>query len=89
LPVAAGSVVVPLSALTAEGDRSRVWVVDTASATVTPRTVTLGRVAPDGVRVLDGLKPGDRVVTAGVQFLTPGKKVALPADTAAAPAPAH
>ncbi len=87
VPVAAGSVVVPLSALTAEGDRSRVWVVDTASATVAPRAVTLGRVAPDGVRVLDGLKPGDRVVTAGVQFLTPGKKVALPSETAAAPVP--
>ena len=88
VPVAAAAVQVPLSALTSEGGRSRVWIVDTATATVSPRDVTLGRVAPDGVRVLDGLKPGDRVVTAGVQFLTPGKKVALPAEPAAVAAPA-
>ena len=87
VPVAAGSVVVPLSALAEAAGRPRVWVVDTATATVEPRGVTLGRVTPEGVRIVDGLKPGERVVTAGVQFLTPGKKVALPAETAAAPAP--
>ena len=91
VPVAAGSVVVPLSALTSEGGRPRVWILDTATATVTPREVTLGRVAPEGVRIVDGLAPGDRIVTAGVQFLTPGKKVALPPApaAAAAAAPSH
>lgn len=89
VPVAAGSVVVPLAALAEAGGRPRVWVVDTATATVQPRDVTLGRVAPEGVRILDGLKPGDRIVVAGVQFLTPGKKVALPAETAATAAPAR
>lgn len=88
VPVAAGSVVVPLSALAAEGGTNRVWVVDTATATVMPRDVILGPVAPEGVRILSGLTPGDRVVTAGIQFLVPGKKVALPAETAAA-TPAH
>ncbi|WP_333824829.1 efflux RND transporter periplasmic adaptor subunit [Pinisolibacter sp.] len=88
VPVAVGSVVVPLSALGEDAGKPRVWIVDTATASVAPRAVTLGRVAPQGVRILDGLKPGDRIVTAGVQFLTPGKKVALPADTAAA-APTH
>ena len=89
VPVAAGSVVVPLAALAGAPGTPRVWIVDTASATVAPRDVTLGPVTGDGVRILDGLKPGDRVVTAGVQFLTPGKKVALAADAAAvAPAAA-
>jgi RND family efflux transporter MFP subunit len=84
VPVAAGSVVVPLAALAEGAGHPRVWIVDTATATVQPRDVDLGRVTPDGVRIVAGLKPGDRVVTAGVQFLTPGKKVALPADAAPA-----
>ena len=88
VPVAAGSIVVPLSAL-AEGDgKPRVWVVDPATATVAPRDVALGPVAPRGVRVLSGLEPGDRVVTAGVQFLVPGKKVSLDDAALAAAAPA-
>jgi len=77
-PVAEDAVVVPLSALAEEGGRSRVWIVD-ATATAQPRDVTLGPVVPDGVRVVSGLKPGDVVVTAGVQFLVPGKKVRLAA----------
>lgn len=91
VPVAAGSVVVPLAALDGAPGAARLWIVDTATATVEPRAVSLGPVAGDGVRILSGVKPGDRIVTAGVQFLTPGKKVALPAETAAAApaAPAH
>lgn len=84
VPVAAGSVVVPLTAVAGEPGRPRVWIVDTATATVRPRDIVLGPATDDGVRVLDGLAPGDRVVTAGVQFLTPGKKVALPAEPAVA-----
>lgn len=87
VPVVAGSMVVPLTALAGAPGAPRVWIVDMVAATVQPRDVTLGPVTPEGVRVLDGLKPGDRVVTAGVQFLTPGKKVALPADVAASAAP--
>lgn len=83
VPVARGSVVVPLTAL-AEGDgKSRVWIVDAASATVQPRDVTLGPVAGDGVHVVSGLKSGDVIVTAGIQFLTPGKKIRLPEAAAA------
>ena len=88
VPVAAGSVVVPLAALAGTGASPRVWLLDTATATVTPRDVVLGPVTPGGIRILDGLKPGDRVVVAGVQFLTPGRKVALAAETSGAAAPA-
>ena len=82
VPVAEGAIVVPLAALAQGEGHSRVWVVDTASATVQPRDVTLGPVVPEGVRVVSGLKTGDVVVTAGVQFLVPGKKVRLPAAVA-------
>lgn len=87
VPLAAGVVVVPLAALSADAGKPQVFVVDTATSTVAPREVTLGPVAPQGVRVVSGLKPGDRVVTAGVQFLTPGKKVLLSDEAVASAAP--
>lgn len=77
VPVARDSVVVPLAALVRGEGRPRVWIVDPATATVQPREVTLGPVDTDGVHVDAGLKPGDVVVTAGVQFLIPGKKIRL------------
>lgn len=90
VPVAEGAIVVPLAAL-AEGEgRARVWVVDPATSTVQPREVALGPVVPEGVRVVSGLKSGEVVVVAGVQFLQPGKKVHLPTPglVAGVPTPA-
>ncbi|MER2606389.1 MAG: efflux RND transporter periplasmic adaptor subunit [Siculibacillus sp.] len=81
VPVAAGSIVLPLTALAEANGRPRVWVVDPATATVAPRDVVLGPVASDGVRIVSGIGVGDVIVVAGTQFLVPGKKVALPAQT--------
>lgn len=78
VPISEGTIVVPLTALGSKDGRSLVWIVDSESATVSPREVTLGRVAADGVRVVSGLEPGEILVTAGTQFLVPGQKVALP-----------
>jgi RND family efflux transporter MFP subunit len=82
VPLARGAVVLPLSAISGAAGAPRVWVVDPANATVESRDVVLGQVMPEGVGVVSGLKPGDLVVTAGVQFLIPGKKVKLPAEVA-------
>jgi RND family efflux transporter MFP subunit len=82
VPVAEGTIVVPVAALSGAPDRPRVWVVDPATATVQPREVELGAVAPEGVRIRSGLAAGDVIVTAGTQFLVPGRKVHLP-DAAA------
>lgn len=84
VPVSEGTIVVPVAALDGAPGRPRVWVVDPAAVTVAPRDVTLGSVAPDGVRILGGLAAGDVVVTAGTQFLTPGRKVRLDAPATAA-----
>ena len=86
VPVATTAFAVPLAALTRADGKARVWIVDPATATVAPRDVVLGAVTADGVRVVEGLAPGDVVVTAGTQFLVAGKKVLLPGT---APAPAH
>lgn len=71
----------PLSALakTPEG-ASIVWTVDRVNETVHSRPVTLADFSDSGVRVTDGLKPGDLVVAAGTQFMTENLKVKLPGN---------
>jgi RND family efflux transporter MFP subunit len=72
-----GSIEVPASALTSLDGQAAVWVVDSASMSVALRPVTVDRFTPAAVVVLDGLAPGDVVVTAGVQALRPGQTVRL------------
>ncbi|MCA3438843.1 MAG: efflux RND transporter periplasmic adaptor subunit, partial [Rhodobacter sp.] len=72
-----GSIEVPASALTSMDGQAAVWVVDSASMSVALRPVTVDRFTPAAVVVLDGLAPGDVVVTAGVQALRPGQTVRL------------
>lgn len=74
----------PLTAIHDQAGQPRLWVVDTARATVTSRAVTLGDVSQDGVAVTTGVTEGETVVTAGVHLLVDGQKVLL----AAAPQPA-
>ncbi|MFD1987459.1 efflux RND transporter periplasmic adaptor subunit [Mesorhizobium newzealandense] len=72
---------VPLSALAEQGSQSIVWTVDRGADTVHARTVKVAEFAADGVRVAEGLKPGDVVVAAGTQFMTENLKVKLAGDT--------
>ncbi|WP_159107143.1 efflux RND transporter periplasmic adaptor subunit [Azospirillum sp. B4] len=60
---------VPERAVIHEGDVSRVWVADAAHHALALRLVTLGRQQDGLVEVLDGLKPGDTVVTKGALFI--------------------
>lgn len=57
--------------------RAKVFVFDDATSTVTLREVTVAGASDEGLLVVDGLKDGERVVTAGVPFLRDGQKVAL------------
>lgn len=66
-----GALVVPPDAIV-YGDRgSFVWRVDDANA-ATPVDVELGARTAEGVEVLSGLAPGDTVVVAGTNKLSPG-----------------
>jgi multidrug efflux pump subunit AcrA (membrane-fusion protein) len=67
----------PLGALAERNGKPVVWVVDPASQTVAPRAVETDAFAADGVRVSQGLAPGELVVTAGTQFMVPDKKVRI------------
>ena len=84
VPVEAAGIVVPLAALTERDGAPTVWVVDPAAATVSPRKVSTAAFADDGVRITTGVAPGEWIVTAGAQFMTPGMPVRLDDRQAAA-----
>jgi multidrug efflux pump subunit AcrA (membrane-fusion protein) len=61
---------VPHGAVQLIGDRSVVYVpVEGDDSRFTERPVKLGPILGDSIQVLAGLKPGERVVTAGSFFL--------------------
>jgi membrane fusion protein, multidrug efflux system len=68
---------IPLSALAKKDDQPIVWTVDRTAETVHARAVKIADFTGDGVRIAEGLKPGDVVVSAGTQFMTEGLKVKL------------
>lgn len=71
---------VPASAVfpSADGNAQAVWVIDAREMTVHRREVKLGAVTGSGsVEVLEGLRAGERIVTAGVSHLREGTKVRL------------
>jgi RND family efflux transporter MFP subunit len=59
------------------GQQSYVWVVDEGSKTVARRAVRAGPLTPVGIAVLEGLQPGEWVVTAGVHSLREGQPVRI------------
>jgi RND family efflux transporter MFP subunit len=67
----------PASALTQTEGSPAVWVVDPKKSTVALRRIGVERFTPASILVSDGLKPGEIVVTAGVQALRPGQEVRL------------
>lgn len=71
------AIAVPASALTRQGERPAVWVVDPSTHLVSLRDVEVASFFPDTVIISNGLENGDIVVTAGVQALHPGQKVRL------------
>lgn len=71
----AGVVLLPLAAIAGERGAPAVWVVDPATSQVKLRRVTLGAYREDGATVLDGVAPGEIVVTAGVHKLRAGQRV--------------
>ncbi|MBL0373745.1 efflux RND transporter periplasmic adaptor subunit [Rhizobium sp. KVB221] len=73
-------VTIPLSALAKKDGSQIVWTVDRRGETVHSRAVRLADFTDHGVRVAEGLKPGDVVVAAGTQFMTENLKVKLPGD---------
>ncbi len=75
---------VPQRAVQMSGEKASVMVVAT-DGTAAARPVELGAMIGDQFVVASGLKPGERVITDGLQKIKPGQKVTL-AKPKAAPA---
>jgi RND family efflux transporter MFP subunit len=85
-PGAGQAVVLPLSAVYQQGADTALWIVDSASdgtQTVKLAPVKVGVYRESTVTIVSGVKPGDRVVTAGVHKLTPGQRVRAAGDAPA------
>jgi multidrug efflux pump subunit AcrA (membrane-fusion protein) len=63
--------------LTQSEGKPAVWIIDPEKKTASLRSVTVGRYDTSSVTVVDGLRDGELVVTAGVQALRPGQEVRL------------
>jgi membrane fusion protein, multidrug efflux system len=72
----------PLSVLYSKDGKPNVWVVDSGAngkeGVVRLVSVTTAGFTDDGVRIVSGIKAGDKVVIAGANLLNPGQKVKLP-----------
>jgi len=67
---------VPVNAVFADEEgREFVWVVDPDSMTVEKRQVSVGGVSGSSISVLDGLESGEKIVSAGVNYLQVGMKI--------------
>lgn len=69
----ATSIEIPSSALLEDGGKTSVWVVE--GDVVQSREVKVSEKSATAAVIASGLKPGDRVVTAGVHSLKPGQKI--------------
>jgi len=72
IPVPAGAIFTPDKQKT-----SSIWIFDPSTNTVHLRPVKTNRVNDKGIMVLEGISPGDWIVTAGLHSLQEGQKVSL------------
>jgi membrane fusion protein, multidrug efflux system len=70
------SLVVPEEAIVPERSKQYVLVVG-PDAVVERREVRSGRRRPGEIEILDGLEPGERVITEGTQNVRPGQRVTI------------
>jgi RND family efflux transporter MFP subunit len=70
--------VLPSTALFESDGKPSVWVVSPKDLVVDRHAVTVDRFDPETVTLSKGVSNGDLVVTAGVNWLAQGQKVALP-----------
>jgi multidrug efflux pump subunit AcrA (membrane-fusion protein) len=72
----APNVALPATALFQKDGKPAVWIVK-ADNTVELRSVAVERYDSDRLYISDGIRTGERVVTAGVHRLAPGDRVKL------------
>jgi RND family efflux transporter MFP subunit len=69
---------IPISAIASDiNGKPQVWRVDEATMTVHPQPVKVGQMHGHAMVVYEGIQTGDRLVTAGVAFLSEGQSIRL------------
>jgi RND family efflux transporter MFP subunit len=71
------ALLLPTSALFAQGQQTAVWLFDPASSTVRAQVIEVARQDGNQVVVAAGLAAGNQVVATGVHVLAPGQKVSV------------
>ena len=78
-----GGFVLPVNAVINDPDGTFVFVAESAGeqgeALVRRRAVTLGELSQSGIEILEGLRVGDRVITAGISVIREDQRVLVPA----------
>lgn len=69
------SVSIPLTAIATDGDKKYVWVVDQATMKVSKRQVVVAADVGSTITIMNGLKLGETIVSAGISVLSEGMKV--------------
>lgn len=67
----------PLTALQEVDGKTRIWVVDPTTKSVSPRDITVISRSSGSATLAGGVNQGERVVTAGVHSLKPGQTVKI------------
>ncbi len=67
----------PLSALQTVDGKTRIWVIDEQARTVNPRAVNVISRSADRFVLGSEIKPGEKVVSAGINSLKPGQEVKI------------
>lgn len=71
-------IIPPTSIFTREGEQqSYVWVIDETGKKVVSRAVKTGALTNVGVKVLEGLQPGEQIVSSGVNALRENQEVKI------------
>jgi RND family efflux transporter MFP subunit len=79
----AGSLQVPIAAITDRGKGPGVWLFNEKSSTVSFRPVKVLRMGAEDETISDGVKPADRIVALGAHLLSDGQQVRVAEEKAA------
>jgi len=70
----------PTAVFAAEGEpvdskQRYVWLVNPDDMKISKQAITIGKLSNDGIEVLSGIQTGQKVISAGVNFIQEGQKV--------------
>lgn len=77
---ASGGIEIPASAVFERDAKSFVWIIESTDGKqgqASLREVTLGELSARGLRIVEGINPGELIATAGVNFLEEGQTVRI------------